>query len=177
MAKFEQVSSSCQVRKGWDILPKRSWLRRKFHSGIRSGYSQITGETSVVTNPYLREKIFQPIRIPNLLPYVAVVELVDTEEGPDLRTRLEGEYIVSLSGRNNRGHSLRNLMSEERFQKRLAEARKVLKSGQVYFSVNDLLDYRNESHTVIRGIFPFRMNGSETGQVFIVLADKDSSIV
>ncbi|MFC7047696.1 PAS domain-containing protein [Emcibacter nanhaiensis] len=122
-------------------------------------------------------KDFSPIRIPNLLPYVAVVELVDTEEGPDLRTRLEGEYIVSLSGRNNRGHSLRNLMSEERFQKRLAEARKVLKSGQVYFSVNDLLDYRNESHTVIRGIFPFRMNGSETGQVFIVLADKDSSIV
>ncbi|MFC7047697.1 PAS domain-containing protein [Emcibacter nanhaiensis] len=119
---------------------------------------------------------FSPVKVPALLPYLVVHELIQTEQGPDLMTRLEGEFYVSLNGKTNRGHSRRRVMNEERFQMRLKETQDALETGIVRFSLVELLDSEKKYHKVFRAVFPFRSNGSQSEQVFVVLADENTSL-
>ncbi|WP_321396406.1 PAS domain-containing protein [Emcibacter sp.] len=121
--------------------------------------------------PIPERRNFSPAKVPFLLPYVVVLELMDTEEGLDLQTRLEGEYMISLTGKSNMGHSARHVMEEDGFLARLTEAQETLGTGEVQYSEIEAQDHKMKPHRLFRGVFPFLSNGKSLGQVFIVVGE------
>ena len=119
---------------------------------------------------------FSPIDVPTLLPYLVVLELTEREDGPDLHTRLEGEYMISLTGRSNMGASARHVMAEDGYLARLQEARETLGSGEAQFAEIDALDHKSKPHKLLRGVFPFILDGDRKGQIFIVVGNIDLSL-
>ncbi|MFC7047698.1 PAS domain-containing protein [Emcibacter nanhaiensis] len=119
---------------------------------------------------------FSPINVPVLLPYLVVLELTETDDGPDLHTRLEGEYMISLTGRSNMGASARHVMEEDGYFARLQEARETLGNGEAQFAEIEALDHKNKTHKLLRGVFPFVLDGDRKGQIFIVVGENGMSL-
>ncbi|WP_417320475.1 PAS domain-containing protein [Emcibacter sp.] len=120
---------------------------------------------------------FSPIDVPALLPYLVVQELVETGTGLDLRTRLEGEFLVSLTGGRNVGNSLRNILGAAEYQARLVEAEEIRQAREMHFSEIEARDHVGDMHKLFRGTFPFVLEEDKIGQFFTVMGDRHVTLL
>ncbi|MFC7047699.1 PAS domain-containing protein [Emcibacter nanhaiensis] len=114
---------------------------------------------------------FSPLDVPSLLPYLVVLELVDTERGQDLRPRLEGEYLVALAGKGNIGNFLKDVLEPGQYELCFREVHQIMETSQPIFSKIEATDFEGGEHLLLRGMFPFCLADGEIRQFFIVLAD------
>tara|TARA_B100001939_G_scaffold315415_2_gene300573 strand:+ start:27633 stop:28172 length:540 start_codon:yes stop_codon:yes gene_type:complete len=123
-----------------------------------------------------RRALFSPAHMPQLLPFLVVLEYVERGQGPDFLARLEGEYVVSISRMNSMGRYLSDFMSPAQFDQRCAE---FLRLKNRPSPIIQKVSFHNEFEDRLggyRGVFPFLVEDGQVGQLFIVVAAEDIEV-
>lgn len=120
----------------------------------------------------LRAKI-DPMKIPAILPWILLLELVDVEGVKKYRYRLTGTGCRTIFNMDYTGKFLGDGLTPEGAEARLREFQDVGRLGQPIYSASHLPIAEREFIKVYRGVFPVSLSGTQVDQIFVIIAQED----
>jgi hypothetical protein len=118
----------------------------------------------------------EPTRIPALLPWLLLLEVVVIDGKQQFRYRLSGTGCRDLFGIDYTGKILGEGLTPDGADARKHEFRKVIENGNPIYSASHLPIAERSFVNVFRGVFPVSLNGNHIDQIFVVIAREDLSL-
>lgn len=117
---------------------------------------------------------FDPVQVPELLPYIAILDWQRETEGLAYRYRLVGTEVVTMLGQDPTGRYVRDLVAPERFEERRAAYATAIGERRPVFTSRSVPVRDREFIRVHTGLFPFdEQPGGNVFQLFLVAAPRD----
>ncbi|MCE9649275.1 MAG: PAS domain-containing protein [Parvibaculum sp.] len=114
----------------------------------------------------------EPTKIPAILPWLLLLEVVDKDGTEQFRYRLTGTGCREIFGIDYTGKFLGEGLTPEGTEIRRREFLRVTGSGQPIYSWSELPIAERDFMTVYRGVFPVSRNGERVDQIFLVIAQE-----
>lgn len=120
----------------------------------------------------LRSSI-EPTRIPVILPWMLLLEVIEDDGSRQYRYRLCGTGCRDIFGIDYTGKILGEDLTAEGASARIREFNTVVESGRPIFSSSNLPITEREFTMVFRGTFPVSLTGEKIDQVFVIIAKEN----
>jgi len=118
----------------------------------------------------------EPTRIPSILPWLLLLEVVMIDGVQQFRYRLSGTGCRDIFGIDYTGKILGENLTPDGADARKHEFRKVIETGNPIYSSSHLPIAERSFINVYRGVFPVSVNGNHIDQIFVVIAREDLSL-
>lgn len=118
----------------------------------------------------------EPTRIPAILPWLLLLEVVMIDGKQQFRYRLSGTGCRDIFGIDYTGKILGDGLTSDGADARKHEFQKVIANGQPIYSSSHLPIAERSFINVYRGTFPVSVNGNHIDQIFVVIAREDLSL-
>lgn len=123
----------------------------------------------------LARSSFNPVLMPEVLPWLAIYEPVFADHGAlmDFRYRLHGTGLNQLEGAEHTGRLLSEALSSTYLQARRRDMDACLSSNRPVIRSSFIEKEGREFIEVYRGFFPVSTHGGKANQIFCVTARQD----
>ncbi|MES1990515.1 MAG: PAS domain-containing protein [Pseudomonadota bacterium] len=115
----------------------------------------------------------EPTRIPAILPWLLLLEVVMIDGQQQFRYRLTGTGCRDLFGIDYTGKLLGEDLTPDGAEARKREFKKVVENGNPIYSASHLPIAELNFVNVYRGVFPVSLNGNRIDQIFVAIARED----
>lgn len=112
----------------------------------------------------------EPTRIPAILPWLMLLEAVETDGAIQFRYRLTGTGCREIFGIDYTGKILGEGLTQKGAEIRRREFLGVIDTGRPVYSWSELPIAERDFVTVYRGVFPVSLGGERIDQIFLVIA-------
>lgn len=117
-----------------------------------------------------------PIEIPFILPWLLLLEVVNSDGQNMFRYRLTGTGCRELFGIDFTGKMLGDDLISSGAEERFREFRKVVANSQAIYSSSNLPIADRSFINVYRGVFPVSTTGSHVDQIFVVISPEETAL-
>ena len=118
----------------------------------------------------------EPTKIPAILPWLLLLEVIEIENKQQFRYRLTGTGCRELFGIDFTGKLLGEGLTQDGADARFREFGKVVETSQVVYSSSKLPIADRSFLNVYRGVFPVSTNGYQVNQIFVVIAHEELAL-
>ncbi|MDO8287733.1 MAG: PAS domain-containing protein [Parvibaculum sp.] len=118
----------------------------------------------------------EPTKIPAILPWLLLLEVVMIDGKQQFRYRLSGTGCRDIFGIDYTGKLLGEGLMPDGAEARKLEFQKVVETGKVIYSSSHLPIAERSFINVYRGVFPVSLNGNHIDQIFVVIAKEDLAL-
>ncbi|MGV8996016.1 MAG: PAS domain-containing protein [Parvibaculaceae bacterium] len=115
----------------------------------------------------------EPTKIPSILPWLLLLEVVMIDGKQEFRYRLSGTGCRDIFGIDYTGKILGESLTPDGANARKHEFQKVISTGKPIYSSSHLPIAERDFINVFRGVFPVSVNGNHIDQIFVVIARED----
>ena len=112
----------------------------------------------------------EPTKIPAILPWLMILEVIEIEGVTQFRYRLTGTGCREIFGIDYTGKMLGEALTPEGAEIRRREFLRIIDNGQPIYSWSELPIAERDFMKVYRGVFPVSRGGERVDQIFLVIA-------
>jgi hypothetical protein len=115
----------------------------------------------------------EPTKIPSILPWMLLLEAIDTGGDCQYRYRLSGTGCREIFGIDYTGKLLGENLTPDGAEARRREFNTIRRTGCPIYSSSDLPIAERSFIRVFRGVFPVSLTGDTVDQIFVIIAKED----